>query len=131
MMKKNMSVQNYLELTDSDKLRIENLVFETIKEEMERLFPFLTVEKIEFNDYWEKVDYEANRWKELSGFVLSNGRTFVRLPDVTGYMESEYSNVNYSHTLYEIQENIFEFFRLPNTVMGVTLAWGKDGEYYF
>jgi hypothetical protein len=38
MMKKNMSVQDYLELTDSDKSRIENLVFETIKEEMERLF---------------------------------------------------------------------------------------------
>ena len=126
-----MSVKDYLELTDSDKSRIENLVFETIKEEMENLFPFLTVEKITFDDYWEKVDYEANRWKELSGFVLSNGRTFIRLPDVTEYMESEQSNVNYSHALYEIQENIFEFFRLPNTVMGVTLAWGKDGEYYF
>ena len=130
-MSKIMSVKDYLELTDSDKLKIENLVFETIKEEMEKLFPFLTVEKVQFNDYWEKVDYEANRWKDLSGFVLSNGRTFVRLPDVTEYMESEQSNVNYSHALYEIQENIFEFFRLPNTVMGVTLAWGKDGKYYF
>jgi hypothetical protein len=47
------------------------------------------------------------------------------------FMGSNDANVNYSHTLYEIQENIFEFFRLPNTVMGATLAWGKDGEYYF
>ena len=130
-MSKIMSVKDYLELTDSDKLRIENLVFETIKEEMEQLFPFLTVEKVQFNDYWEKVDYEANRWKDLSGFVLSNGRTFIRLPDVMNFMGTNYANVNYSQPLYEIQENIFEFFRLPNTVMGATLAWGKDGEYYF
>jgi len=126
-----MSVKDYLELTDSDKLKIENLVFETIKEEMEKLFPFLTVEKVQFNDYWEKVDYEANRWKDFSGFVLSNGRTFIRLPDVMDFMDSNDANVNYSQALYEIQENIFEFFRLPNTVIGATLAWGKDGEYYF
>lgn len=124
-----MSIQQYLELTNSDKLEIERLFFETLKEEMEKLFPFLKVEKINFNDYWEKVDYEANRWKELSGFVLSNGKTYIRLPEIDTYMMSEYSNAEYSQALYEIQENIFEFFKLPNTVLGATLAWGEKDFY--
>lgn len=124
-----MSVQQYLELTNSDKLEIERLFFETLKEEMEKLFPFLKVEKINFNDYWEKVDYEANRWKELSGFVLSNGKTYIRLPEIDVYMMSEYSDTDYNHALYEIQENIFEFFKLPNTVLGATLAWGEKDFY--
>lgn len=128
-MKKLMSVQQYLELTNSDKLEIERLFFETLKEEMEKLFPFLKVEKINFNDYWEKVDYEANRWKELSGFVLSNGKTYIRLPEIDVYMMSEYSDTDYNHALYEIQENIFEFFKLPNTVLGATLAWGEKDFY--
>ena len=127
-MKKIMSKEDYLELTDSDKSRIESLFFETLKEEMETLFPFLKIEKVEFNDYWEKVDYEANRWRELSGFVLSDGRTYVRLPDVSTYIE-KYGSIEYSSALYDIQENIFEFFRLPNSTLGATLAWG-DGNYY-
>lgn len=126
-MKKIMSKEDYLELTDSDKSRIESLFFETLKEEMETLFPFLKIDKVEFNDYWEKVNYEANRWRELSGFVLSNGRTYVRLPDVNTYMD-EYSDVEFSKTLYDIQENIFEFFRLPSSTLGATLAW-SDGDY--
>ena len=128
-MSKIMSVQDYLKLTNSDKLEIERLLFETIKEEMENQFPFLTVEKIEFNNYWEKLDYDAERWKELSGFVLSNGKTYLRLPGINDFMESDYRDVNYSKTLYDIQENVFEFFGLSNTVMGVELAWGKE-DYY-
>jgi hypothetical protein len=57
-MSKIMPVQDYLKLTNSDKLEIERLLFETVKEEMENVFSFLTVEKIEFNDYWEKIDYD-------------------------------------------------------------------------
>jgi len=37
--------------------------------------------------------------------------------------------VNYSKTLYDIQENVFEFFGLPNTVIGVIMAWG-DEDYF-
>ena len=124
-----MSVEEYLKLTNSDKLEIERLIFETIKEEMENLFPFLTVEKIEFNDYWEKVDYEASRWGELSVFVLSYGKTYIRLPHINDYMISGDRNANYSKTLYEIQENIFEFFRLPSTVIGAAVTFG-DEDYF-
>jgi hypothetical protein len=124
-----MSVQDYLKLTNSDKLEIERLLFETIKEEMENQFPFLTVEKIEFNNYWERLDEDAERWKELSGFVLSNGKTYLRLPGINDFMESDYRDVNYSKTLYDIQENVFEFFGLSNTVMGVELAWGNENYY--
>ena len=128
-MSKIMSVQDYLKLTNSDKLEIERLLFETIKEEMENQFPFLTVEKIEFNNYWERLDEDAERWKELSGFVLSNGKTYLRLPGINDFMESDYRDVNYSKTLYDIQENVFEFFGLSNTVMGVELAWGNENYY--
>jgi len=124
-----MPVQDYLKLTNSDKLEIERLLFETIKEEMENQFPFLTVEKIEFNNYWERLDEDAERWKELSGFVLSNGKTYLRLPGINDFMESDYRDVNYSKTLYDIQENVFEFFGLSNTVMGVELAWGNENYY--
>jgi hypothetical protein len=48
-MSKIMPVQDYLKLTNSDKLEIERLLFETVKEEMENQFSFLKVEKIEFN----------------------------------------------------------------------------------
>lgn len=129
-MKKKMSVEEYSKLTNSNKLEIEKLLFETVKEEMENLFSFLTVEKIEFNNYWEQVADEATRWKELSGFVLSNGKTYIRLPDITSFMESGYKDINFTKTLYDIQENVFEFFGLPNTVMGVVLAWG-DEDYDF
>jgi hypothetical protein len=125
-MKKKMSVEEYSKLTNSNKLEIERLVFETVKEEMENLFSFLTVEKIEFNNYWEKVDNEAARWNEISGFVLANGRTYIRLPYINDYMISGDRDVNYSKALYDIQENIFEFFGLPNTVMGVIMAWGEE-----
>ena len=128
-MSKIMSVQDYLKLTNSDKLEIERLLFETVKEEMENQFPFLTVEKIEFNNYWERLDEDAERWKELSGFVLSNGKTYLRLPGINDFMESDYRDVNYSKTLYDIQENVFEFFGLSNTVMGVELAWGNENYY--
>jgi hypothetical protein len=101
----------------------------TVKEEMENLYSFLTVEKIEFNDYWERLDYNAERWKELSGFALSNGKTYIRLPDIREFMESEYNDVNFTKTLYDIQENVFEFFGLSNTVMTVILAWG-DEDYF-
>ena len=50
------SKEDYLELTDSDKSKIESLFFETLKEEMETLFPFLKIEKVEFNDYWDKIN---------------------------------------------------------------------------
>ena len=129
-MKKKMSVEEYSKLTNSNKLEIEKLLFETVKEEMENLFSFLTVEKIEFNNYWEQVADEATRWKELSGFVLSNGKTYIRLPDINDYMMGKDRDVNYSKTLYDIQENVFEFFGLPNTVMGFVLAWG-DEDYDF
>ena len=128
-MSKIMPVQDYLKLTNSDKLEIERLLFETVKEEMENVFSFLTVEKIEFNDYWEKLDYDAERWKQLSGFALSNGKTYLRLPNIREFMESEYNNINFTKTLYDIQENVFEFFGLPNTVMGVIMAWG-DEDYF-
>jgi hypothetical protein len=128
-MSKIMPVQDYLKLTNSDKLEIERLLFETVKEEMENLFSFLTVEKIEFNDYWEKLDYDAERWKQLSGFALSNGKTYLRLPNIREFMESEYNDINFTKTLYDIQENVFEFFGLPNTVMGVIMAWG-DEDYF-
>ncbi len=124
-----MPVQDYLKLTNSDKLEIERLLFETVKEEMENVFSFLTVEKIEFNDYWEKLDYDAERWKQLSGFALSNGKTYLRLPNIREFMESEYNDINFTKTLYDIQENVFEFFGLPNTVMGVIMAWG-DEDYF-
>jgi len=128
-MSKIMPVQDYLKLTNSDKLEIERLLFETVKEEMENLFSFLTVEKIEFNNYWEKLDENVESWKELSGFVISRGKTYLRLPNISEFMESEYNNINFTKTLYDIQENVFEFFGLPNTVMGVIMAWG-DEDYF-
>jgi hypothetical protein len=128
-MSKIMPVQDYLKLTNSDKLEIERLLFETVKEEMENLFSFLTVEKIEFNNYWEKLDENVESWKELSGFVISRGKTYLRLPDIREFMESEYNNINFTKTLYDIQENVFEFFGLSNTVMGVIMAWG-DEDYF-
>ena len=128
-MKKKMSVEEYLKLTNSDKLEIEKLLFETVKEEMENLFSFLTVEKIEFNNYWERLGEDAESWKELSGFVISRGKTYLRLPNIREFMESEYNDINFTKTLYDIQENVFEFFGLPNTVMGVIMAWG-DEDYF-
>ena len=124
-----MPVQDYLKLTNSDKLEIEKLLFETVKEEMENLYSFLTVEKIEFNNYWERLDEDAGSWKELSGFVISRGKTYLRLPNIREFMESEYNDVNFTKTLYDIQENVFEFFGLSNTVMGVIMAWG-DEDYF-
>ena len=124
-----MPVQDYLKLTNSDKLEIERLLFETVKEEMENLYSFLTVEKIEFNNYWERLGEDAESWKELSGFVISRGKTYLRLPNISEFMESEYNNINFTKTLYDIQENVFEFFGLPNTVMGVIMAWG-DEDYF-
>jgi len=124
-----MPVQDYLKLTNSDKLEIERLLFETVKEEMENLFSFLTVEKIEFNNYWERLNEDAESWKELSGFVISRGKTYLRLPNIREFMESEYNDINFTKTLYDIQENVFEFFGLPNTVMGVIMAWG-DEDYF-
>ena len=121
-----MPVQDYLKLTNSDKLEIERLLFETVKEEMENLYSFLTVEKIEFNNYWERLDENVESWKELSGFVISRGKTYIRLPDIREFMESEYNNINFTKTLYDIQENVFEFFGLSNTVMGVIMAWGEE-----
>jgi len=128
-MSKIMPVQDYLKLTNSDKLEIERLLFETVKEEMENLYFFLTVEKIEFNNYWERLGEDAESWKELSGFVISRGKTYLRLPNISEFMESEYNNINFTKTLYDIQENVFEFFGLPNTVMGVIMAWG-DEDYF-
>jgi len=128
-MSKIMPVQDYLKLTNSDKLEIERLLFETVKEEMENLYSFLTVEKIEFNNYWERLDENVESWKELSGFVISRGKTYLRLPNISEFMESEYNNINFTKTLYDIQENVFEFFGLPNTVMGVIMAWG-DEDYF-
>ena len=128
-MSKIMPVQDYLKLTNSDKLEIERLLFETVKEEMENLYSFLTVEKIEFNNYWERLGEDAESWKELSGFVISRGKTYLRLPNIREFMESEYNNINFTKTLYDIQENVFEFFGLPNTVMGVIMAWG-DEDYF-
>ena len=128
-MSKIMPVQDYLKLTNSDKLEIERLLFETVKEEMENLYSFLTVEKIEFNNYWERLDEDAESWKELSGFVISRGKTYLRLPNIREFMESEYNDINFTKTLYDIQENVFEFFGLPNTVMGVIMAWG-DEDYF-
>jgi hypothetical protein len=125
-MSKIMPVQDYLKLTNSDKLEIERLLFETVKEEMENLFSFLTVEKIEFNNYWERLNEDAESWKELSGFVISRGKTYLRLPNIREFMESEYNDINFTKTLYDIQENVFEFFGLPNTVMGVIMAWGEE-----
>ena len=124
-----MPVQDYLKLTNSNKLEIEKLLFETVKEEMENLYSFLTVEKIEFNNYWERLDEDAGSWKELSGFVISRGKTYLRLPNIREFMESEYNDVNFTKTLYDIQENVFEFFGLSNTVMGVIMAWG-DEDYF-
>jgi len=124
-----MPVQDYLKLTNSDKLEIERLLFETVKEEMENLYSFLTVEKIEFNNYWERLGEDAESWKELSGFVISRGKTYLRLPNISEFMESEYNNINFTKTLYDIQENVFEFFGLSNTVMGVIMAWG-DEDYF-
>ncbi len=125
-MSKIMPVQDYLKLTNSDKLEIERLLFETVKEEMENLYSFLTVEKIEFNNYWERLDENVESWKELSGFVISRGKTYLRLPNISEFMESEYNNINFTKTLYDIQENVFEFFGLSNTVMGVILAWVEE-----
>jgi hypothetical protein len=127
-MKKMMSVDEYRKLTDSDKSEIERLMFETLKEEIEKLFPFLKIERIDLSDYWEKVDEEATRWKELSGFVLSNGKTYVRLPEHR-MMTPEQYGASYSEPIYQTIENIFEFFKLPNSVLGVTLAWG-DEDYF-
>lgn len=126
---KKMSIEKYKTLTDYDKKEIEKLFFETLKEEVENLFPFLKVEKVDFGNYWEQVDEESNRWKELSGFVMSNGKTFIRLPDVSDFINSGQSKIEYSSTIYEAQSNIFEFFGLPNTVIGITLAWGDNGDY--
>jgi hypothetical protein len=129
-MSKIMPVQDYLKLTNSDKLEIERLLFETVKEEMENQFSFLKIEKIVFNNYWERLDEDAERWQDLSGFIISRGKTYIRLPDITSFMESGYKDINFTKTLYDIQENVFEFFGLPNTVMGVVLAWG-DEDYDF
>lgn len=128
-MSKIMPVQDYLKLTNSDKLEIERLLFETVKEEMENLYSFLTVEKIEFNNYWERLGEDAESWKELSGFVISRGKTYLRLPNIREFMESEYNDINFTKTLYDIQENVFEFFGLSNTVMDVIMAWG-DEDYF-
>ena len=125
-----MSVQDYLKLTNSDKLEIERLLFETVKEEMENQFSFLKIEKIEFNNYWERLDEDAEHWQDLSGFIISRGKTYIRLPDIRTFMDSEYKDINFTKTLYDIQENVFEFFKLPNTVMGVVMAWG-DEDYDF
>ena len=125
-----MSVQDYLKLTNSDKLEIERLLFETVKEEMENQFSFLKIEKIVFNNYWERLDEDAERWQDLSGFIISRGKTYIRLPDIRTFMDSEYKDINFTKTLYDIQENVFEFFGLPNTVMGVVMAWG-DEDYDF
>lgn len=126
---KRMSVEKYKTLTDSDKKEIERLFFETLKEEIENSFPFLKIEKVDFGNYWEQVDEESNRWRELSRFVMSNGKTFIRLPDVPDYINSGQSKIEYGNTLYETQSNILEFFGLPTTVIGITLAWGDDGDY--
>lgn len=128
-MMKRISVEKYKTLTDSEKKEIEKLFFETLKEEVENIFPFLKIEKVDFGNYWEQVDEESNRWKELSGFVMSNGKTFIRLPDVSDFIDSGQSKIEYSSTIYEAQSNIFEFFGLPNTVIGITLAWGDNGDY--
>ena len=128
-MSKIMPVQDYLKLTNSDKLEIERLLFETVKEEMENQFSFLKIEKIVFNNYWGRLDEDAERWQDLSGFIISRGKTYIRLPDITSFMESEYKDINFTKTLYDIQENVFEFFGLPSTVMGVVMAWG-DEDYY-
>ena len=128
-MSKVMSVQDYLKLTNSEKLEIERLLFETVKEEMENQFSFLKIEKIEFNNYWERLDEDAEHWQDLSGFIISRGKTYIRLPDITTFMDSEYKDINFTKTLYDIQENVFEFFGLPSTVMGVVLAWGEE-DYY-
>ena len=125
-MSKIMSVQDYLKLTNSDKLEIERLLFETVKEEMENQFSFLKIEKIEFNNYWERLDEDAEHWQDLSGFIISRGKTYIRLPDIRTFMDSEYKDINFTKTLYDIQENVFEFFGLPNTVMGVVMAWGNE-----
>ena len=125
-----MPVQDYLKLTNSDKLEIERLLFETVKEEMENQFSFLKIEKIEFNNYWERLDEDAEHWQDLSGFIISRGKTYIRLPDIRTFMDSEYKDINFTKTLYDIQENVFEFFGLPNTVMGVVMAWG-DEDYDF
>jgi len=124
-----MPVQDYLKLTNSDKLEIERLLFETVKEEMENQFSFLKIEKIEFNNYWERLDEDAEHWQDLSGFIISRGKTYIRLPDIRTFMDSEYKDINFTKTLYDIQENVFEFFGLPNTVMGVVMAWGEE-DYY-
>ena len=124
-----MSVQDYLKLTNSDKLEIERLLFETVKEEMENQFSFLKIEKIEFNNYWERLDEDAEHWQDLSGFIISRGKTYIRLPDIRTFMDSEYKDINFTKTLYDIQENVFEFFGLPSTVMGVVMAWGEE-DYY-
>ena len=129
-MSKIIPVQDYLKLTNSDKLEIERLLFETVKEEMENQFSFLKIEKIEFNNYWERLDEDAERWQDLSGFIISRGKTYIRLPDIRTFMDSEYKDINFTKTLYDIQENVFEFFGLPNTVMGVVMAWG-DEDYDF
>ena len=129
-MSKIMPVQDYLKLTNFEKLEIERLLFETVKEEMENQFSFLKIEKIEFNNYWERLDEDAERWQDLSGFIISRGKTYIRLPDITSFMESGYKDINFTKTLYDIQENVFEFFGLPNTVMGVVMAWG-DEDYDF
>lgn len=128
-MMKRISVEKYKTLTDSEKKEIEKLFFETLKEEVENIFPFLKIEKVDFGNYWEQVNEESNRWKELSGFVMSNGKTFIRLPDVSDFIDSGQSKIEYSKILYDIQSNIFEFFGLPNTVIGITLAWGDNGDY--
>ena len=124
-----MPVQDYLKLTNSDKLEIERLLFETVKEEMENQFSFLKIEKIEFNNYWERLDEDAEHWQDLSGFIISRGKTYIRLPDIRTFMDSEYKDINFTKTLYDIQENVFEFFGLPSTVMGVVMAWGNE-DYY-
>jgi hypothetical protein len=128
-MSKIMPVQDYLKLTNSDKLEIERLLFETVKEEMENQFSFLKVEKIEFNNYWERLDEDAESWERLSGFIISRANTYIRLPDIRTFMDSEYKDINFTKTLYDIQENVFEFFGLPSTVMGVVMAWG-DEDYF-
>lgn len=134
-MSKLMSAQEYHSITKSDKLEIESYFFGALKEHVEELFPFLTIEKIEFTDYWDKVEqdiifYDRLTKSSLSSFVLSDAKTFIRLPSVTNYIEEGYGNINFSDKLYGIQKELFGFFRLPNSVMGAKLAWGDEDYTY-
>lgn len=134
-MGKLMSAQEYHSMTKSDKLEIESYFFGALKEDVEELFPFLTIEKIEFTDYWDKVEqdiilHDSLTKTSLSSFVMSDGKTFIRLPSVRSYIEGGYGNINFSEELYRIQYELFRFFRLPSSVMGAKLAWGDEDYTY-